>query len=164
MVISDDYIVAPSIYGIEDQGSYRIDLENQTIHYGNYSYAKIDTRRKLIYADEGEPYRKISNSTSFSTNGTSNSYGSSSSSSNGNSIANQLEKLDEEETKIINVVDPIRRSGQFYPDILTKVMRMKQINDERIRLARQSGNSDLVRYYESKKIRSEAIIRQWGFN
>ena len=74
LVISDDYIVAPSIYGIEDQGSYRIDLENQTIHYGNYSYAKIDTRRKLIYADEGEPYRKISNSTSFSANGGGNSY------------------------------------------------------------------------------------------
>ena len=164
LVISDDYIIAPSIYGIDDQGTYRIDLDNQKIHYGNYSYAKIDTRRKLIFVDEGEPYRKISNSTSFSTNSASNSYNSTSSSSNGNRIANQLEKLDEEEIKIINVVDPIRRSGQFYPDILTKVMRMKRINDERIQLARQTGDPDLVRYYESKKIRSEAIIRQWGFN
>lgn len=66
--ISDDYIVASSIYGVDDQGSYSIDMDNQTIHYGKYSYAKIDTRRKTIYADEGEPFRKVSNSPSFSAN------------------------------------------------------------------------------------------------
>lgn len=163
LIISDDYIVAPSIYGIDDQGSYRIDLENQTIYYGNYSYAKIDTRRKMIFADEGEPYRKISNSTSFSTNSTSNSYNSSSSSNNGNSIAKQLEKLDEEESRLIDEGNKAVRSGRADVALL-KVFKMKDINSERIRLARQLGDSDLVRYYESKKNRSESIIRQWGFN
>ena len=72
--ISDDYIVASSTYGIDDQGTFRIDIDEQTLYYGNYSYAKIDTRRKKIYADEGEPYRKVSNTPSFSTNGGGNSY------------------------------------------------------------------------------------------
>lgn len=71
--ISDDYIIASSIYGVDDQGSYSIDMDNQTIHYGKYSYAKIDTRRKIIYADEGEPFRKVSNSPSFSANNGGNS-------------------------------------------------------------------------------------------
>ena len=43
------------------------------MHYGNYSYAKIDTRRKLIFADEGEPYRKVSNTPSLSANDGGNS-------------------------------------------------------------------------------------------
>ena len=160
--ISDDYIVASSIYGIDDQGQYSIDVDNQTIHYGNYSYAKYDKRKK-IYADEGEPYRKVSNTPSFSTKSTSNSYNSSSSSNNGNNIAKQLEKLDEEESRLIDEGNKAVRSGRADVALL-KVFKMKDINSERIRLARQSGDSDLVRYYESKKNRSESIIRQWGFN
>lgn len=168
MSISDNNIVCFSSDGVLDQGSYSIDTENQIIHFGRYSYAKYDKRQR-IYADDGEPYRKISNNPSYSTsnsgsavhNGSNKtgSYGS----RGGNSITNQLEKLDNEESQIISVVDPIRRSGQFYPDILVKVMRMKQINDERIRLARQQGDRDLILYYELQKTRSEAIIKQWGF-
>lgn len=160
--ISDDYIVASSIYGIDDQGQYSIDVDNQTIHYGNYSYAKYDKRKK-IYADEGEPYRKVSNTPSFLTKSTSNSYNSSSSSNNGNSIVKQLEKLDEKESRLIDEGNKAVRSGRADVALL-KVFKMKDINSERIRLARQSGDSDLVLYYESKKNRSESIIRQWGFN
>ena len=64
--ISEDYIVSSTANGILDQGSYRIDLENNMIYFGNYSYAKIDNYRKIIYAEEGEPYRKISNSPIYS--------------------------------------------------------------------------------------------------
>ena len=71
--ISDDYIVSYTKNGIADQGSYRIDINSNKIFYGKYSYAKIDTQRKKIYADEGEPYRKVSNSPSFSANNGGNS-------------------------------------------------------------------------------------------
>lgn len=74
LVISDDYIVSYTNNGIADQGSYRIDFNSKKLFYGKYSYAKIDTQRKKIYADEGEPYRKVSNSPSFSANGESYSH------------------------------------------------------------------------------------------
>lgn len=168
--ISDNYIINSSSDGVLDQGSYSIDLKDNVIHFGNHSYAKIDAQRRKIYADEREAYRKVSNTPSFSTNGAKDTYysGSNNSSSYGsnevNRIAQRLEKLDDEEAEIIRKVDPVRRAGQFYPDILNKIMRMKQINNERIRLARQIGDSDLVRYYESQKMSSEAIIRRWGFD
>ena len=130
------------------------------IHDGGYSQIGFNSQTKRLEIG-AEVFKKVSSrsDTHQSRSNKSSSYASSS----GNSIAEQLTRLDNEEAQIISVVDPIRRSGQFYPDILVKVMRMKQINDERIRLARQQGDRDLIQYYELQKMRSEAIIRQWGF-
>ena len=163
LIISDNSIILLSPDGVLDQGSYSIDYDTHIIHYGNYSYVEFDpVSERLFDRDNGrcEYYNKVSNSTTYS-NG---SYGSTSTSRNENSVAEQLKKLDDEESDIISRIDPIRRSGQFYPDILVKVMRMKQISDERIRLARRNGDANLIQYYESKKMRSEAIIRSWGFD
>lgn len=142
-------------------GTYEIDMESQEIifdrHDGYCTRIGFNPRTQRL-EDETGIFRKVSNNAGYSSSNSS-SYG-----SRGNSVAEQLEELDNEEAKIISIVDPIRRSGQFYPDILTKVMRMRQINDERLRLARRNGDPNLVQYYESKKMRSEAIIRGWGFN
>ena len=148
-------------------GPYEINAETHQIifdrHDGYYTRLSFDPGTERL-VDENGPFKKVkyfggNTSTGNRKSNRNNLYGSSS----GNSFAEQLTRLDNEESQIINVVDPIRRSGQFYPDILFKVMRMKQINDERIRLARQQGDRDLIQYYELQKMRSEAIIRQWGF-
>lgn len=154
-------------------GPYEIDMEAHQIiydrHNGHYTHIDFDPQTKRLLYENGAVFHKSECNTNTQQNSRSNSYysGSNNSSSYGsrnwNNVAEQLEKLDDEEASIISKVDPIMRSGQFYPDILIKVMRMKQINDERIRLASQHGDSDLVRYYELQKIRSEAIINQWGF-
>lgn len=176
LLIDGDYIVSLSNGEALDQGTItNIDLDKQTIHYGRYSYLEFNNNCQKIYLGsrkEKECFRKVSNIASMPTNssqGSSSQYQAGSNytslygSRDGNSITSQLEKLDNEEAQIISVVDPIRRSGQFYPDILVKVMRMRQINDERIRLARQQGDQELIRYYELQKMRSEATIRRWGF-
>ena len=143
-------------------GPYVMGVESLifNIHDGGYSQIGFNSQTKRLEIG-AEVFKKVSSrsDTHQSRSNKSSSYASSS----GNSIAEQLTRLDNEEAQIISVVDPIRRSGQFYPDILVKVMRMKQINDERIRLARQQGDRDLIQYYELQKMRSEAIIRQWGF-
>ena len=143
-------------------GPYEINMETHQIIFDKHNryctQIGFNPRTRRL-EDVAGVFRKVSNSVSY---GSINSY--SNGPRGGNSVAEQLEELDNEEAKIISIVDPVRRSGQFYPDILTNVMRMKQINDERLRLARRNGDPNLVQYYESKKMRSEAVIRGWGFN
>lgn len=140
-------------------GPYEIDMESHSIifdrHDGYYTHIGFNPQKKRLEGEDGV-FRKVSNSACPSS---SNSYGS----RGDNSVAKQLEKLDEEESRLIEEGNKAVRSGRANVALL-KVFKMKDINSERIRLARQSGDSDLVRYYESRKIRSESIIRQWGFN
>jgi len=74
--ISDGQIVAYSSNGIIDQGSFNLDWDNNTIHFGAYSY--LDFRSNFyggwegltLYFDKknGEKFRKISNYSSYNDN------------------------------------------------------------------------------------------------
>ncbi len=74
--VSDGQIVAYSSNGIIDQGSFNLDWDNNTIHFGAYSY--LDFRFNFysgwdgltLYFDKknGEKFRKISNYSSYNDN------------------------------------------------------------------------------------------------
>ena len=142
-------------------GPYEIDMESHKIifdrHDGYYTQIGFNPQTKRL-EDESGVFRKVSNNASYSSSNSS-SYGS----GNSNSTVGKLAKLDDEEDKLIREGSNAVRSGRADVALL-KVYRMKDINIERIRLARQSGDLDLIQYYEYKKSMSEVTIRSWGFN
>ena len=87
LVITGDNVTAYGNGKIQDQGRIKdIDITNERIHFGEYSYLDFDKDRKIIYTGKREEktcYKKISDNTYHSSN-SSVAY-SSSGSSNGHS-------------------------------------------------------------------------------
>lgn len=162
LVIDGSHITAKENGKIVDQGEISdIDFDESIIHFGNHSYFEFNSNYEKIYRgkrSEGISYRKISGGVSRVRN---NSYGSESSSNS--RLMNRFRELNEEGRRLVSEVDQYYRTKQAGPWVITDVYRLKQIQDEKIILAQQMGDRDLVMLCQKQKAQTLTALRQMGF-
>ena len=166
LLIDGDHVVSIANGKVLDQGTItNIDLDKQIIHFGNYSYLEFNNNNQTIYLgsrNEMECFRKISNTTS----GIASGPRSSESHFNSNSesyLMNQFNKLNAEGTQLVEEIERYYRSGPGGPWTIQAVFRLKQIQDEKIRLAQQMGDRELEAICRQQKSQTIMALRQMGF-
>lgn len=162
--VSDDYAVLATPRGLLDQGKITIDFDDNTIHFGStYMNFDMDNGRLGDFSN-GMYYRRMSGGS-----GSRSSYsggGSNSSSSNNSSNSRLMSKfnsLNEEGRRLTDEVGSYYRTGQASPYTIQAVYRLKQIQDEKIDLARQMGERDLENLCRQQKVQTLTALRQMGF-
>lgn len=160
--VSDDYAVLATPRGVLDQGKISIDFDDNTIHFGStYMNFDMDNGRLGDFSN-GMYYRRMSGGSSSHS-----SYGSSNSSSSNNSsnsrLMSKFNSLNEEGRRLTDEVGSYYRTGQASPYTIQAVYRLKQIQDEKIDLARQMGDRDLENLCRQQKSQTLTALRQMGF-
>lgn len=164
LLIEGNHITAIANDNVVDQGEISdIDIDESIIHFGNHSYIEFNDNCQKLYAgsrNERVYYHKVSNSVSVSSIGLRKSSENYSSDSR---LMSKFNKLNEEGRKLVDEIGQYYRSGQAGPWVITDVYRLKQIQDEKIDLARQMGDRDLESLCRQQKAQTLAALRQMGF-
>lgn len=165
LVIDGDYATLYGNDGISSQGRIRdIDFDEGIFHFGDYSTCQFDYNNRILYydRDNGLRFKKTSQpSSSHSSYGGSNS--SSSNNSSNSRLMRKFNSLNEEGRRLTDEVGSYYRTGQASPYTIQAVYRLKQIQDEKIDLARQMGDRDLENLCRQQKAQTLTALRQMGF-
>lgn len=166
LLIDGNNITAIANGNVIDQGEISdIDIDENIIHFGSHSNLEFNNNCKKIYTGtrkEGTSYHKISNGVSPSRSVTSGSSYSGSPSSDSR-LMTKFNELNEEGRQLVSEIGQYYQTGQAGPWVITDVYRLKQIQDEKISLARQMGDRDLERLCLQQKVQTLTALRQMGF-
>ena len=165
LVIDGDYATLYGNDGISSQGRCRdMDFDEGIFHFGDYSTCQFDYNNRILYYDRDNGLRFKKNSQPSSLH---SSYGSSNSSSSNNSsnsrLMSKFNSLNEEGRRLTDEVGSYYRTGQASPYTIQAVYRLKQIQDEKIDLARQMGDRELENLCRQQKTQTLTALKQMGF-
>lgn len=161
LIVKGEMITLYGDEGVLDKGTIKdYDLESGTLTFGDGTRMGFDNERKIVYFDRksGEVYKKKQPS---SYNNTPRESLSDSKSTQYSPLRARYDKLNEEATKIVEDFEKsLRAGGIAYCMLLANQLR--DINDEKISIARQLGDPELLRVSIYQKNQSEAAMRQLG--
>lgn len=143
-------------------GPYEIDVNACKIifnrHNGNYTHIDYYPGMERLADGEGHCFTKVNRSVGANY---SNSY---SNNSNAESYSmKRFNQLNEEGQKLVEEIGRYYYSGQASPYTIQAVYRLKQIQDEKISLARQMGDKELEAICLQQKNQTLMALRQMGF-
>lgn len=143
-------------------GPYEINMEDCKIYFNRHNgfstYIKFDPRNQRLSDGDGHYFTKVNRSVGANY---SNSY---SNNSNAESYSmKRFNQLNEEGQKLVEEIGRYYYSGQSSPYTIQAVYRLKQIQDEKISLARQMGDKELEAICIQQKNQTLIALRQMGF-